>query len=241
MILPKNIVIVEDEVITQRYLKDILTQYDVIISGCFDNAKDTREGLKDIVCDLLLMDINIKGTTDGIQLARELLKTYTFPIIFITAHNDETTFQEVLELAPYGFIEKPFDSKDIVFTLQLAYQRYLSNEKNSQVIESSPVIQSEYFIINENYTYSRALDILYCNDTPVKLNIKQTKLLEVLINNVNSTVSYDVLISAIWEDDLIADSALRTLVYSLRKILSDIPIVSYSKIGYSLEINNSKK
>ena len=238
MILPNNVVIVEDEVITQRYLKDILAQYDVMVTGCFDNAKDTIEGLKNTTCDLLLMDINIKGAIDGIQLARELLKTYTFPIIFITAHNDEGTFQEVLELAPYGFIEKPFNSKDIVFTLQLAYQRYLAHEKNSKVESSSS--SSEYFMINEYYTYSRTLNILYHNDKPFKLNIKQSKLLEVLINNVNSTVSYDVLTSAIWEDDIVADSALRTLVYSLRKILPDLPIVSYSKIGYSLEINNKK-
>jgi DNA-binding response OmpR family regulator len=238
MILPNNVVIVEDEVITQRYLKDILAQYDVTISGCFDNAKDTVEGLKSTTCDLLLMDINIKGATDGIQLARELLKTYTFPIIFITAHNDEGTFQEVLELAPYGFIEKPFNSKDIVFTLQLAYKRYLAHEKMNKVESSNS--SSEYFILNEYYTYSRTLNVLYYNDKPFKLNIKQSKLLEVLINNVNSTVSYDVLTSTIWEDDIVADSALRTLVYSLRKILPDLPIVSYSKIGYSLEIHNKK-
>jgi len=119
MIFPQNIVIVEDETITQRYLQDIFAQYDVIVTGCFDNAADTIEALKRINCDMILMDINIKGSVDGIQLAKEILQTYNFPIVFITAHNDDETFQEVLELSPYGFIEKPFSRKDIVFTLQL--------------------------------------------------------------------------------------------------------------------------
>ncbi len=233
MILPKNIVIVEDEVITQRYLKDILTQYNVTISGCYDNAADTIQGVKHCVCDMLLMDINIKGPTDGIQLAKTLLQTYDFPIIFITAHNDDTTFQEVLELAPYGFIEKPFSSKDIVFTLQLAYQRYLSHEKNSKK-EKSKVLH-EHIILDEHYKYSREQSILYYDDKPVKLNIKQSRLIKALIQNLNNAVSYQMLISAIWEDDDISDSALRTLVYSIRKFLPDLPIISHSKVGYSLE------
>ncbi len=236
MVFPKNIVIVEDETITQRYLQDIFAQYDVNVSGCFDNAADTIEALKSIACDMLLMDINIKGSVDGIQLAKNILKTFDIPIIFITAHNDDETFQEVLELSPYGFIEKPFSKKDIVFTLQLAYQRYLSHEKKS---EPEPVNQPrEYLILNEHYAYSRVLKILYYDDQPVKLSVKQSKLLETLIGNVNHTVGYDALTAAIWGNDLIADSALRTLVYSLRKTFPDLPLFSYTKIGYSIEINS---
>ena len=132
MVFPENIVIVEDETITQRYLQEIVVQHDVTVSGCFDNATDTLEALKHIECNMILMDINIKGPVDGIQLARTILKTYNIPIVFITAHNDDETFQEVLELSPYGFIEKPFSSKDVAFTLQLAYQRYCFHEKKRE-------------------------------------------------------------------------------------------------------------
>jgi len=156
MIFPQNIVIVEDEKITQRYLQDIFAQYDVRVSGCFDNAADTTEALKSIACDMILMDIDIKGPVDGIRLAKDILKTYRFPVVFITAHNDDETFQEVLELSPYGFIEKPFSRKDIVFTLQLAYKRYLSHEKETKVKpEKKP---REYLILNEHYAY-----LLYTN------------------------------------------------------------------------------
>jgi DNA-binding response OmpR family regulator len=237
MILPKNIVIVEDEVITQRYLKNILAQYDIAISGCFDNAIDVEAGLPNCHCDMLLMDINIKGPTDGIQLARKLLTRYNFPIVFITAHNDENTFQEVLELAPYGFIEKPFSSKDIIFSLQLAYQRYLAYDKKDE-IDTRVKSKEESLVIDDNYKYMRKTKILYHNDQIVKLNIKQTKLLEILVQNINNVVSYDMLVSEIWLNNVVADSALRTLIYSIRKLLPDLPIVSHSKIGYSLEKNN---
>ncbi|MDQ7046308.1 MAG: response regulator [Sulfurovum sp.] len=235
MLLPKNIVIVEDEVITQRYLQDVLAQYDVMVSGCFDKASDTMAALNHINCDMILMDINIKGSVDGIQLARKILERYTLPIVFITAHNDDATLEELLELAPYGFIGKPFSSKEVLTTVKIAYKRYLTHMEVSQLKRKEA--SSSDIIINAYYTYSRTLSILYFDGEAVKLNKKQKMLLEILSQNINATVGYDTLISTLWGDDKIADSALRTLVYSLRKLLPDLPIVSHSKVGYSLEAN----
>lgn len=234
--LPQNVVIVEDEVITQRYLQDILVHNEVHVAGCFDNAIDTLEGLKSLTCDMILMDINIKGPTDGIQLARKILQTYTFPVVFITAHNDDATLEELLELAPYGFISKPFSSKEIITTLKIAYKRYLIHSEVAQVKTS--VEESTDIIINEYYRYSLDSLALYYDGQIVKLNNKQNKLLEILSKNINNTVGYEILISNLWgDDDSIADSTLRTLVYSVRKLLPDLPIVSHSKVGYSLQGN----
>jgi len=234
--LPQNIVIVEDEVITQRYLQDILVNNHVNVSGCFDNALDTLEALKNINCDMILMDINIKGSMDGIQLSKKILEKYTFPIVFITAHNDDATLEELLELAPYGFISKPFSSKEILVTLKIAYKRYLIHSEVSKVKTSD---EPTDIVINDYYTYSRNVSVLYYDGQAIKLNKKQGQLLEILSKNINHTVEYDTLISQLWEDDTVADSTLRTLVYSIRKLLPDLPIVSHSKVGYSLQSSHS--
>jgi len=231
MALPKNIVIVEDEVITQRYLQDIFSQYAIEVSGCFSNAVETLEGLKNIECDMLLMDINIQGPTDGIQLARKILNVYNIPIIFITAHNDDETLEELLELAPYGFIAKPFSKKEVIINIQIAYKRYLTHVKMCDIKEE---VELNDIIINEKYRYSFSLGELYDGQKSVKLNQKQIILLGVLAENINHTVSYNILVSKIWGGDEIADSALRTLVYTLRKLLPDLPIISHSKVGYML-------
>ena len=239
MNLPKHIVIVEDEVITQRYLQDIFAQYDVVVSGCFDNAIDTIDALKSIDCDMILMDINIKGSMDGIQLARAILRNHTLPIVFITAHNDDETLEELLELAPYGFIGKPFSSKEIVVTLQVAYKQYLTHKEAGKV-RVKEESNNNVIVINAYYRYSQVSSELYYGEDVVKLSKKQSRLLEVLTQNINHVVDYDTLISAIWEEDMVSGSALRTLVYSIRKLLPELPIVSQSKLGYSLEINFDK-
>lgn len=230
--LPKNVMIVEDEVITQRYLKDILSNNAVNVTGCYDNALDTLEVLRGTPCDMILMDINIKGSIDGIQLARKILEMYPFPIVFITAHNDDATLEELLELAPYGFISKPFSSKEIITTLKIAYKRYLIHSEVSQAnISSEPTD----IIINQYYRYSPKASKLYYDGQAIKLNNKQNKLVEILSKNINNTVGYALLIAYLWDDTNVADSTLRTLVYSVRKLLPDLPLFSHSKVGYSLQ------
>ena len=232
MDFPQYIMIVEDEVITQRYLKDILEQHEVARVDCLDNAKDALSQVKKEKYDMILMDINIKGSMDGIQLAREILRTHTLPIVFITAHNDSETFQEVLELSPYGFIGKPFSSRDVEVAIQLAYKRHLTNQEVDN--KKSNDEDRKIIMISDRYHYSCEVASLYCDDSLVKLNAKQNKLLEILSLNINNVVGYDSLVVAIWGDSDVADSALRTLVYNIRKILPDLPIVSHSKVGYSL-------
>jgi len=232
MDFPQYIMIVEDEVITQRYLRDILGQHEVARVDCLDNAKDALSQVKKEKYDMILMDINIKGSMDGIQLAREILRTHTLPIVFITAHNDSETFQEVLELSPYGFIGKPFSSRDVEVAIQLAYKRHLTNQEVDN--KKSNDEDRKIIMISDRYHYSCEVASLYCDDSLVKLNAKQNKLLEILSLNINNVVGYDSLVVAIWGDSDVADSALRTLVYNIRKILPDLPIVSHSKVGYSL-------
>jgi len=231
MILPNHIMIVEDEAITQRYLKEILEQRDVHISGCFDNAEDAIEALKNTPCEMILMDINIKGAMDGIQLARYILQTYTLPIVFISAYSDNETLEEVLELSPYGFITKPFSSKEVQVTLQIAYKRFLIHEVST--IEKN-LNGNKAVILNEEYSFDLKKKLLYFQNEVVKLNPNQNKFIEILAQQVNEAVPFDVLISNIWGRDIISDSALRTLVYTIRKSAPNIPLHSYSKQGYCL-------
>ncbi|SFV69696.1 two-component hybrid sensor and regulator [hydrothermal vent metagenome] len=231
--LAKNIMIVEDEVITQRYLKDILGQYDVSVIKTVDNGTDALQALKDQRFDIVLMDINIKGAMDGIQLSKNILERYVLPIVFITAYSDDRTLDEALAVSPYGFITKPFSEKDIVITLQVAYKRFLAYEKQESATSEK---DSEHQIkINQHFSYSLTSSILYCDERPVKLNIRQNILIKVLCKNINNTVSKETLMVSVWQEEDVSISSLRNLVYSVRKILPGLPLTSHSKMGYSIE------
>jgi len=225
MKLPNNILIVEDEAITQRYLKDILLSKGIDDIKLCDNAICAKRSLDTKECDLILMDINIKGSQDGISLSKEILQQYNIPIIFISAYSDEDTLEEVIELSPYGFITKPFSSKEVLATLSVAYKRFLTN---------SEVTNSDKIEITPTYHYELSSKTLYHKNQPVRLNTNQDKLLYILIKNINNTVSFSELTREIWIDKDISNSSLRNLVYSIRKLAPALPIQTYSKLGYSI-------
>jgi len=231
LLLPKNIMLVEDDLSTQKYLKKGLMELDIQEVNCFSSGKKVLEELKHKEYDLILMDISLDGSIDGIQLSKRILEFLTIPIIFTTAYGDDETFEESLEVSPYGFLQKPFGLQELKKTLFLGYQRYLCEnaKKDSRSVESLVVINSEY-------RYSMKNKKLYYFRDKVKLNAKEQVFIDILIKNVDSIVRYNDLIYSIWGDYPIAESSLRTLVYTIRKKLPTLPIISYSKEGYALSI-----
>ena len=228
--LPNAVLIVEDEVITQRYLLTILQDAGVEDVVCVDNAQDAIEVMKERRYEMILMDINIKGAIDGIQLSRVLLGQYRLPIVFISAYSDDETLDEVVELAPYGFIIKPFSSKEVLASIKVAYRRFLTFEAKKK-----REAENELILLTERYSYSPKIHTLYRDGKSANLNAKQCQLIGMLAENLNHTVSVESLIMNLWGDEEVASSALRTLVYSIRKQLPDIPLHTHSKQGYYLK------
>jgi len=230
LILPKAVLIVEDEVITQRYLLNILQEAGVEECICVDNAKDAIEAMKVKRYEMILMDINIKGSVDGIQLSRTLLQHYHLPILFISAYSDDETLDEVLELVPYGFITKPFSSKEILVSIKVAYKHFLTFEEKKK-----REAENDLIILTKRYSYSTKAHTLYRDGKSVNLNTKQCQMIGILAEKLNHTVSFETLTIDLWGNDEVASSALRTLVYSIRKQLPDLPLHTHSKHGYYLK------
>lgn len=232
MVNPKNIMIVEDEVITQRYLKDILHKNNMDIVGCFDNGKDALDALKHVQCDLMLLDINLKGDMDGLRVAKRALEAHHVCIVFITAYGDNDTLEEALELSSYGFVIKPFTPQEIEISMAIAYKRFLLNTETSK--ENSPHLEDNIYL-GEALTYSTVHATLSFENKPVPLSIRQTKLVALLARNVNEVVPNEVIIAEVWGDKIVKSTSLRTLVYSIRKLVPELSIISHSKVGYMIK------
>ncbi len=116
--------------------------------------------------DLLLLDIQLQGSKDGLAIA-ELLATHEnpLPVIFVTALKDNDTFTKAKKTNPYGYITKPFEKEDVKRTIDLAMNNYANWqwEKANIPIWTTENVLQEAFFVKEDKEIVKVLksDIMY--------------------------------------------------------------------------------
>jgi len=142
-----NLYIVEDELILAHDLKAKLTDlgYDVLgIDTKGENAVENIAILKeqDKEPDIVIMDIKLAGSMDGIQAARILTENSNCGIIFLTSLNRAYVFDKSFSLKPYAYLFKPVDIDQIRAAIEVAnYQRNLEITNERIISELKTEIQ----------------------------------------------------------------------------------------------------
>jgi DNA-binding LytR/AlgR family response regulator len=163
-----KILIVEDEMIIGAKVSMFLTELGYEVTGIFPRAEDVLLQLEESTPDIALLDINLKGSMDGIALAHVLLSAHQIPVIFLTANSDEATFQRAKEAKPYAFLSKPFKKLDLQRALELTI-RLMSNaqttaaRKDPDSDEETPYILKDRIFVRNKDKMVKILfeDILY--------------------------------------------------------------------------------
>jgi CheY-like chemotaxis protein len=124
MMAKTRIMVVEDEGIVALNIQGNLEAlgYDVpvvVASGeeAIEEAKRTRP-------DLVLMDIMLEGEMDGVEAAQQIRTRFDIPVVYLTALADDKTLERVKMTAPYGYLLKPFDERELHAAIEVALQRH---------------------------------------------------------------------------------------------------------------------
>jgi len=124
-----KILVVEDEGIVARDLKQRLERNGFEVTGIADNAEDAMRLVEENPPDLVLMDIVIQGDRDGIATAEEVRTRHDIPVIFLTAHSDPATIEKAKSALPYGYLIKPFEERELLTAFQMAVLRHKNESK----------------------------------------------------------------------------------------------------------------
>jgi DNA-binding NarL/FixJ family response regulator len=129
------VLIVEDELITAASIEELLQEEDYSIIGL---AKDAVTALR--LCNhaveppgVVVCDINIKGTVQGVELAGQLKDLYGCEIIFLTAFSDTKTLQAAFTKEPVMYVVKPYTDVQLLVALQMAFHKIYNREKHKAV------------------------------------------------------------------------------------------------------------
>lgn len=127
-----TVLIIEDELITAESISELLAEEDYNIVGI---AKDANTALR--LCreseeppQVIVCDINIKGTVKGVELAGQLKKLYGCEIIFLTAYSDTKTLESAFETAPVMYVIKPYNDTQLLVAVQMAFHKLFKKEKS---------------------------------------------------------------------------------------------------------------
>ena len=144
--MKKRILIVEDSTVVVAEMKIKLTELGYEVVAAVSSGEESIAKIHEYKPDLVLMDIRLSGEMDGIEAAKEIRKTYDFPVLFISAFSDQETISRAKETAPYGFIVKPFGEAELAGAIEIAlkrheYDRVIKDSENRYRIlfEDSPI------------------------------------------------------------------------------------------------------
>jgi diguanylate cyclase (GGDEF)-like protein/PAS domain S-box-containing protein len=115
-----TILVVEDEAIVAMDLVQQLQEMGYSVCDTADNGKDALALAKKHKPDLVMMDIVIKGDVDGIEIAAEIGPQLHVPVVFLTAYSDNRTVERAVRVAPYGYLTKPFQPREMRAGIEVA-------------------------------------------------------------------------------------------------------------------------
>lgn len=158
-----RILIVEDDMIIAANISLQLSNLGYEVTGIETKGEEAIYHALETKPDIILMDIHLKGNSNGIDTAHAIRKYLDIPLIYLTANEDEATFQKAKATHPFAFISKPFTNLNLERTIALVEEKI--KEKRPVVPVENAFVDSQeerIFIRHQNKLVKVMLeDILY--------------------------------------------------------------------------------
>jgi len=214
MVAKQKILIVDDD----NNIAELISLY--LTKECFE-TKIVNDGESAILCldsyepNLILLDLMLPGI-DGYQVCREVRAKRNTPIIMLSAKGE--VFDKVLglEMGADDYMEKPFDSKELVARVKAVLRRFKS-VPNTEVQKDEPnteMVEYPDLVVNKtNYS------VMYMGRT-IEMPPKELELLYFLASTPNHVFTREQLLDQIWGYDFIGDT--RTVDVHIKRIREKI-------------------
>ncbi|MDE7252397.1 MAG: response regulator transcription factor [Acetatifactor sp.] len=229
----QKILIVDDD----NNIAELISLY--LTKECYEtkivnDGESVLPAYEDFTPNLILLDLMLPGI-DGYQVCREIRAKYTVPIIMLSAKGE--VFDKVLglELGADDYIEKPFDSKELVARVKAVLRRYKPVVAVTESQDDKCVNYQDLSINLTNYS------VMYMGET-VDMPPKELELLYFLAASPNHVFTREQLLDQIWGYEYIGDT--RTVDVHIKRLREKIKdhanwkISTIWGIGYKFEVRN---
>ena len=119
-----KILIVEDEAVVAEDVRTKVEGLRYEVSGVTGSGEEAVKLAETERPDLVLMDIRLEGPIDGLEAAQRIRDRLDIPVVYVTAYADDRTLARAKITEPYGYILKPFRTKDLHSTIETALYKH---------------------------------------------------------------------------------------------------------------------
>ena len=226
----KNILLVEDD----HNFGSILNDYLKLHSYKTTLARNGVEGLekfKKQIYDMCILDV-MMPFKDGFTLAEEIRQIDNqIPLIFLTAKSLKDDMIRGFKIGADDYLVKPFDSEVLLLKIKSIFRRkFIETSKNESKIEYT----------FSDFTFNSKLRTLqFRSEDEITLSPKESKLLNLLLENLNDLTSREEALVKIWNDDnYFTSRSMDVYVTKIRKYLKLDPKISIENIhGKGFKMN----
>jgi len=218
-----RILILEDETILAISMQEFLEDSGYEVSH-YTNSEQAFDAIYDKPFDLLLLDVKVAGEQNGFELLSSLRKEdICTPAIFITSLTDIEDLTAGYACGGCDYIRKPFDLTELKLRVEQAIKLHCFGS-------SENIIDLAF-----NYKFDTKKMQLTLKDKVIMLGKTETKLLELLIKQRGSVVTYEMFWEEVW-GEWIDPTNIRVQVGNLRKKLKRNFIKNVRGTGYSIDL-----
>jgi len=215
-----KILLLEDDANLNETVTEFLEELGHDVVSVYD-GHEAQEKLYESKYDLLLLDVNTPGM-NGFEVLKEArAEDVVAPAIFITSLDSVDDLEKGFESGCDDYIRKPFALKELKIRVETLLKRGFFHEAK------------ELIVISSNIAYDIKNNELIIDEKSVSMGHKESKLLKLFMKNEGEVIAHDRIYKHLWDfDEEPSDTALRTYIKNLRKVIGKESIVSIKKQGY---------
>ena len=125
--------VVEDDKVIQGLKAQRLVKLGHTVHSLFETGETALEQLPRSLPDIVIMDIDLGGEIDGIDVALHIQEHHNIPFVFVSSHRDEETLHRVKMVEGAEYIVKPFTDTGLRIAIDLAMDKYLLSVRKADV------------------------------------------------------------------------------------------------------------
>jgi len=215
-----KILLLEDDANLNETVTEFLTEQGHEVISVYDGY-EAQEKLYESKYDLLLLDVNTPGI-NGFDLLKEARgQDVVAPAVFITSLDSVDDLEKGFDSGCDDYIRKPFALKELLIRVETLLKRGFFHDAK------------ELLTISESVKYDIKNNELIVDDKTVSLGNKESMLLKLFMKTEGEVLAHERIYKHLWDfDEEPSDTALRTYIKNLRKIIGKECIVSIKKQGY---------